>query len=288
MILLLAEDQSQNQWVIQLAASVAVVVGSLALRWVLRRAINRHDRLSADLRRRWLLTVRNLTFLLIATGLVLIWSTELRTAAISVVAFVVALVIATKELILCLSGGFLKMSCRMFVLGDVIEVGSVRGEVIDQTLLTTKLLEHSTGPNGTQFTGRTITVPNVMFLASPVYNETLTESYGLYPFTIPIKADSDWAAHEAALLESLKEACGSYMEQAKAAVHAMSREEGLPAPKVEPRVQLSVPEPGRVNLVARLPYPTDRKTQVVQQAMRAYLERAKVIDQKPDAAEQTG
>lgn len=278
--LLIAQVDSQTRWIFQSGASVLLVMALLSLRWVLRRAINQQHPLSVDLRRRWLLQVRNLTFVLIALGLVVIWSAELKTAALSVVAFVVALVLATKELILCLSGGFLKLSSRMFVLGDVIEVGTVRGEVIDQTLLTTKLLEHSTGPNGTQFTGRTITLPNMVFLTQPVSNETLTPTFGLHPFTIPIKAESDWSVHEAALLESLQAVCEPYLEQARAAVQAMSQQEGLSSPQVEPRVQLSLPEPGRVNLVARLPYPSDRKTQVVQQAMRGYLQRVAAIEAK--------
>ncbi|MFN3167658.1 MAG: mechanosensitive ion channel domain-containing protein [Phycisphaeraceae bacterium] len=268
---LLAQNGLQSHWVAQTLASVGVVVVALALRWVLRRAVNSQHKVSGDLRRRWLLQVRNLTFALIAIGLVLIWATELKTAAISVVAIVVAIVLATKELILCLTGGFLKLSSRMFVLGDHVEINGIRGEVIDQTLLTTKLMENAAGPNGSQYTGRTITLPNAILLAQPVYNETLTKSFGLHVFTVPVKAEAGWEAHETALLKALNEACEPYLEHAKSAVAALAREEGLNTPSVEPRVQIAVPEPGRVDLIARLPYPVEAKNRVIQQVLRSYL-----------------
>lgn len=280
--MLAAQTLTSAHWIAQALASVGVIIVAFAFRWVLRRAVNSQHKASVDLRRRWLLQIRNLTFALIAIGLVLIWATELKTAAISVVAIVAAMVIATKELILCLTGGFLKISSRMFVLGDNIEVGPVRGEVIDQTLLTTKILEHSAGPNGTQFTGRTITLPNAMLLSQPVFNETLTRAFGLHTFTIPVNADEDWEAHESLLIEVLREVCDPYLAQAKASVQAMANEEGLEMPTLEPRVHLGIPDPGRVNLIARLPYPTASKNSVLQQVMRSYLRQAAALTKAQD------
>lgn len=284
MMHLLAQDESTYPWLPQVIASVAVFVAALLLRWALRRGIQSHHNMSPDMKRRWLLQARNLAFLLIAIGLVLIWATELKTFAISIVAIVAALVIATKELLLCLSGGFLKMSSRMFVLGDHIEIGQVRGEVIDQTLLTTKLMESTAGPNGQQFTGRLITVPNALLLSQPVTNESLTKTFGLHVFTVPVKVEEGWEAHESALRSALETACAPYLEQAKRAVHALAREEGLSAPSVEPRVHITIPEPGRVNLIARLPYPVDQKGKVLQAVMRDYLIRVEGLAQQKEAA----
>ena len=284
MMLLLAQDETAYPWLPQLIASVAVLVAAVLLRWALRRGIQSQHKMSHDMKRRWLLQVRNLAFLLIAVGLVLIWATELKTFAISIVAIVAALVIATKELLLCLSGGFLKMSSRMFVLGDHIEIGAVRGEVIDQTLLTTKLMESTAGPNGQQFTGRLITLPNAMLLNQAVTNESLTKTFGLHVFTVPVKVEDGWAAHEAALLGALDTVCAPYLAQAKRAVHDLAREEGLSAPSVEPRVHITIPEPGRVDLIARLPYPVDQKGKVLQAVLREYLHRAEGLAKQKEAA----
>lgn len=285
-MLFLAQDEIAAHWVAQSIASVAIIVGALLLRWVFRRGVQAQHKISPDMRRRWLLQVRNLTFILIAGGLILVWATELKTVAISIVAIVAALVIATKELLLCLSGGFLKLSSRMFVLGDHIEIGEVRGEVIDQTLLTTKIMESTAGPNGQQFTGRLISLPNALLLSQPVANESLTKTFGLHVFTVPVKMEEGWEAHEAALIEALQSVCAPYLEQARQAVEELSQEEGLSAPSVEPRVHVSIPEPGRVNLIARLPYPVATKGRVLQAVLRDYLIRAAELQQTKAPADQ--
>mgnify|MGYP001215256827 CR=1 FL=1 len=61
------------------------------------------------------------------------------------VAIAVALVIATKELILCVSGALIKGGARSFNIGDRIQVKEFRGDVIDQNLLTTTILEVGPG-----------------------------------------------------------------------------------------------------------------------------------------------
>lgn len=274
----LAQQTPDHHWIAQLIASAGLVGVALLLRWALRRGIQVHDKASQELRRRWLLQVRNLTLALVALGLALIWATELKTAALSIVAFVVALVLATKELILCVSGSFLKISSKAFVLGDHIEVGGVRGEVIDQTLLTTKLMETSAAANGQQFTGRIVTLPNALLLSQAVTNESLTKSFGLHVFTVPVQADANWAKHEAALSEAVSSACEPYLDRARQALAALSRQEGLDAPNVEPRVHVSIVEPGRVDLIVRLPYPVESKARVIQQVLRGYLERAAAFE----------
>src|SRR5690606_32112227 len=81
-------------------------------------------------------------------------SAELRTVAISIVAIAVAFVVATKELILCITGSILKMASRSFVIGDRIQVKDFRGDVIDQNLLATTILEVGPGKLTHQRTGR--------------------------------------------------------------------------------------------------------------------------------------
>ncbi|MDZ7811403.1 MAG: hypothetical protein U5L11_16880 [Arhodomonas sp.] len=61
--------------------------------------------------------MRNLAVIIAAIGLVLIWLPALHTFALSITAFAVALVIATKELILA-SGTVLRTLSRPFEIGD--------------------------------------------------------------------------------------------------------------------------------------------------------------------------
>jgi hypothetical protein len=52
---------------------------------------------------------------------------------------------------------------------------------------------------------------------------------------------------------------------------ALERQHSLDAPGVEPRVQIQLPEPERVNLVLRLPIPARRRGRLEQELIRRYL-----------------
>lgn len=260
-----------NLWVSRVLMSVAVVFGALVLRWMLLKGVAQMPIKSQELRRRWILTVRNLTLLLIAVGMVLIWAEELRTLAISLVAVIVAVVLSTKELILCITGSFLKASSGAFSIGDRIEVNHIRGDVIDQTLLSTTLMEVGPGEATHQHTGRVLVIPNALFLTSPVINENYTGEYGVHSFCVPIKRDEDFLLHEHALIEAAAEVCGPYMAKARASMDYLTRTESVDAPSVEPRVTISFPKPEEVNLVVRVAAPVQRKGRIEQQIVRKYL-----------------
>jgi small-conductance mechanosensitive channel len=260
-----------NLWVSRVLMSVAVVFGALVLRWMLLKGVAQMPIKSQELRRRWILTVRNLTLLLIAVGIVLIWAEQLRTLAISLVAVIVAVVLSTKELILCLTGSFLKASSGAFSIGDRIEVNHIRGDVIDQTLLSTTLMEVGPGEATHQHTGRVLVIPNALFLSSPVINENYTGEYGVHSFCVPIKRDEDFLLHEQALIEAAADVCGPYMAKARASMDYLTRTEGLDAPAVEPRITINFPKPDEVNLVVRVAAPVQRKGRIEQQIVRKYL-----------------
>ncbi len=254
-------------------ASVAVIAGVLFLRWLLNRVLRVAYIKSPDLRRRWMVQIRYVCFVLLALAMWGIWAEELRALAISVIAFVVAFVLATKELIICLTGSFYKVSSRSFSIGDRITVSGVRGEVIDQTLLSTTILEIGPGLNIHQATGRSITLPNSMFLSAFVVNESFTEDFTFHVFTVPIAAGEDWQQAEKNLLNAAYEICQPFVEQARKHISNLTVKEGLGTPSVDPRVTISLPDPGRIDLIVRVPVPAQQRGAVEQAIIRAYLTR---------------
>ena len=255
----------------RLAASAAMVVVVVLLRWLLGRVVRLADIRSADLRRRWIVQVRNMCFLILVGGLVAIWASELRTMAISLAAMVVAVVLATKELFQCLTGGFLKVSSRSFGLGDRIEVGAVRGDVIDQTLLTTTILEIGPGNVTHQHTGRAVTLPNSVYLTTSVINESFTHDYVLHVFTVPMSMGDDWESARDKLLAAAGDVCGGYLDEARRHIYKRTTREGIESLSVDPRVTLSLPAPGRVDLIVRVPTPARRKGRVEQAILQRYM-----------------
>lgn len=196
---------------------------------------------------------RNGFLLLMLLGLVMIWGEELRTLALSIVAIAVAFVVATKELILCITGSILKSGSRSFVLGDRIQVKDLRGDVIDQTLLATTILEVGPGKHLHQRTGRRIVIPNALFVSEPVVNESFTTHYDFHVFTVPFKREDNWQLAQAALLESANRHCQPYLELVRRYMSKIGNQRGLMMPTVEPRVTLQVPVAGEIHLTVRLP-----------------------------------
>lgn len=154
------------------AIFIMLVVG---LRTVLiRMARGKHDVLGKE-RRRWVTRIKNGTFVVVFIGLAMIWAPQLQTFALSLTAFVVAFVIATKEMILCFTGSLLRMSTQPYKVGDWVTIDSVMGEVVDIDAFTTRVeeIDHKT----LQYTGKKITIPNAKLFTTQVENKNFIKNY---------------------------------------------------------------------------------------------------------------
>lgn len=242
-----------------LVSTLILVVAVLVARSLSARFIRRHVS-SIELRRKWLVQSRNGLMLLFLLGLVMIWGEELRTLALSVVAIAVAFVVATKELILCITGSILKTGASSFDIGDRIQIKDFRGDVIDHNLLATTLMEVGPGKLTHQRTGRLTVIPNALFVSDAVINETHMHFYTLHVFTVPFKREDNWRAAQLAFLESAKRHCEPYIEEARRYMARMSDRRGLESLSIDPRVTLQVPAAGEVHLVVRMPVKASQRS----------------------------
>lgn len=268
-----------------LSTTVLVFVG-FVVRTLVSRAIRRNDKLPTDVRRRWLVTLRNATMLLLFLGLMVIWAEELRMAAVSLFAIAVATVIATKELIQCLAGSVLKTASRGFSVGDRIEINGLRGDVIDHNALTTTVLEIGPHELTQQHTGRAIVLPNCMFLDKPVVNETYTDEFVLHVFKVPIPLDKFWQESERELLAAASQECRPYLSDARAHFERLGQEQGITTLSVEPRISVLIPAADELELVVRIAVPARKKGRFEQAILRQYVaaaaERRAAEDQSPE------
>ncbi|WP_328189425.1 mechanosensitive ion channel domain-containing protein [Marinobacter sp. OP 3.4] len=235
-----------------LGTTLALVLIVLVVRALLSKVI-RTSIQSTELRRKWLVQTRNGLILVFLLGLVMIWGQELRTLALSIVAIAVAFVVATKELILCFMGSLVKGGARSFDIGDRIQVKDFRGDVIDQNLLATTILEVGPGKLTHQRTGRATVIPNSLFVSEPIINESFTEDYVLHVFTVPFKREDNWQKAQEVLLEVTQAQCQPYLESARKYMRRLGDRRGLEVPMVDPRVSIQVPLAGEIHLVVRYP-----------------------------------
>jgi small-conductance mechanosensitive channel len=265
----LLELLRENEVARDAALSLTWVAFVLAARWAAARVVRRAAWSSERAHLRWTMQVRSGAVLLIFVGLLLIWGTELRTMALSLTALAVALVIATKEMLLCIMGSLLRASTRSYTVGDRIEMGGARGDVIEYGLFATTILE--IGP-GHMWTGRAVTVPNSVLLSERVVNETFATDYVLHIICVPITDEALHAGADDALCAAGKAACAEYIDEARAHVTDHARDHGFEAPPVEPTVSVRIPEAGKVDLLLRLPTPVRDKGIIEQKVLRRWLD----------------
>lgn len=261
----------EQAWFANAVSTALLIVGILLARRLAVRAILRRQSEPPEILRRWVINTRNVAIAVLLFGVVLIWGPELRAFALSLAAFVVAAVIAAKELILNLLGGLYRTGNRTFAVGERIEVSGVRGDIIDKSLLSTTVLEIGPGHTSHRYTGRAVVVPNSVLLTQPIYSETYTEEFGFHLFTVPLSLHEDWSTAEKLLLEAAQQECAAFIDKARGHMETLRRAHGLPSIRVDPQVTLQLPEPGRINLLVRVPVPVRRSGAIEQAILRRYL-----------------
>lgn len=252
-----------------LIVSVILIVTVLILRYVVIRGI-RKVQWRIDQKRRILVNIRNASLVIIGLGLFLVWSTELKTFAVSIVAIAAAVVIATKELLMCFFGGVLRLSNQMFDIGDRIEVKGIRGDVTDHSFMTTTLFEIGPGKDFHQFTGRVVTIPNSIFLTESLVNETKSGRFVLHVFKVTRNRAEDVKEVYERLLTAANTICSPYISEALQQFERMGRREGLSVPDLEPRVSLAFSSQDAVDYLVRVPVATNLKGRIEQDILKHF------------------
>ncbi|RDL44562.1 mechanosensitive ion channel family protein [Marinomonas piezotolerans] len=169
--------------------TVIWVLVVILVRRYTKHALRANAKLDMDRKRRRLNAVDNIFNFVMVLGLILIWATEIQDLAISIAAFMVALVIATKEFISCIVGAFYKASTRPYQVGEWVRIGNFEGEVTDSDWLSTTLFEVDFKGGSYAYTGRTTVVPNSQLLTHSVQNLNYMRRYVEHSFSISRQTD---------------------------------------------------------------------------------------------------
>ncbi len=238
----------------------------LLVLWIIRKiavgVICARTELPPHDQRRLLASSRNVFLFLVLVGLVLIWAPQLRTFALSLTAVAVAIVVATKELILCLSGSVLRATSRAFSVGDWIEIGDIRGEVIDLTLLATTVQEFGSGSHAYMPVGRVVVFPNSMLLTTPLRNHTALREHTYHSFAVTLEPSPEVVHAQKKALEIVHSRFAPFREKALQANTAVERRTRTDLPDPEPLVRLRTSDLGKLRLEVTLFCPSQAADQL--------------------------
>jgi small-conductance mechanosensitive channel len=252
----------------ELIWTIVIIVAALAANVGISAVLLRRARISRETKLRTSVFWRNFSLLVALMALLFVWRTELRAAALSLAALSVALVLAGKELLTSVLGYIHRTTTGTFRFGDVIEIAGVKGEVIDQTLLSTTLLEMS---EEHQFTGRVVQFPNSFYVVHPLKNHSRIGEYQLGILTVPLAAGEDVEAAKLRLESVAREVCRDFVAPTEAALRELEGEQFVVMPSAEPRVTVRLPDAGKIVLALRYPCPGNRRTRTEQEILLAYL-----------------
>jgi small-conductance mechanosensitive channel len=209
-----------------------------AVRIVLTRLVRRKTEILSSDQRRWTRMVKNLIWIFVVMALIMIWAPQLRTAALSLTAFAMAVVVATKEVILCFTGAFMRVSTAPFRMGDWITIDNITGEVLDINPFSVRIQELEVDYNTFAFTGRIIQVPNSRYFVSPIINLSHMKHYRVHIFNMGFQEDRIAGAELASKMReiALKHTI-PYKDEALQARTRISRNSTIPLP--DPAAQVT-------------------------------------------------
>jgi small-conductance mechanosensitive channel len=181
-----------------------------------------------------------------------------------------------QEVVGAVAGWFNILSGRIFRVGDRIQMGGVRGDVIDITPLRTKVMEIGSGTDtdswvqGRQFTGRVVAISNKSTFTEPVYNYSASFDFLWEELTVPVAFAADWERATEILEEEAVRVSASV--GAATAITRMRRRYPVPATELEPRV-FATPTDDYLRLSARFVVPVRTARTVKDDLTRRVVER---------------
>ncbi|KJY83877.1 mechanosensitive ion channel protein MscS [Vibrio galatheae] len=236
----------------------------VALIYLIRRAILSTIRgdvaFVSEKQRNWMSRTKNGTFIFTLLLLFVLWQAEINEFALSVTAIAVAIVVASKEIILCFTGSIQRASSRSFRIGDWIEVGKICGEVIEHNMMATVIQEIDLHHGQYHYTGKTATLPNSMFFTFPVKNLNFMKRYVYHDFNIVVPEFVNLYPLIPLMLEKIDVHTHYFHEVATRYNTVIEKHAGVDLPGAEPHIHITSGATGEQNVHFMLFCPTDKAT----------------------------
>ncbi|MCB1926984.1 MAG: mechanosensitive ion channel family protein [Rhodocyclaceae bacterium] len=268
------------QMLMRLALTMIVIVAVTIARRIAVHRLTPGETVLTPQKRRQIFYVRTGFNTVLALGVLLIWLGLLQNLLLSLTAVTVALVVATKELLMCISGFALRTGANSFSVGDWIRVDGIRGEVTDFNLLSTSMLELGASNGALNYTGHRIVLPNSIFLTRPVRNERVLRHFVLHSFDIVV----DPVAEAAPVLDWLDRYCqarfASFEGEARRLSASIDRKLGVDLPGPEPVVSLHTTDSAKLAFRVTLFCPHVRAEDLQRDITCALLERLSALANK--------
>lgn len=255
----------------KVVVSIFVVIFLQFLSHRIVNFIRKDNDILNETHRLWISRTKNFTVMIMTLLLISLWWVELEKFAFSIAAVAVAIVIASKELILCLSGSILRATSNAFNIGDWIRAGDDYGEVIEHNVLSTVVQEIDFPNNNYNYTGKTVTIPNSKFLTETVKNMNFMRRYVYHTFTITTDNRINVFAIRAHIFEKMNEYTQEFLEVGRRYNNVIEKRLGVDLPGEEPYIRITTTHLGHLDFTIILFCPTEQAVSLEQRISADFM-----------------
>src|SRR3990170_630016 len=221
---------------------VAVIVGFLVIQTLVRllsrtveeRVRERGTRYQV---RRLITLTGYISFVVFIT---LVFSDQLSSLTVALGVAGAGIAFALQEVIASIAGWFAISFAGFYKIGDRVQLGGIKGDVIDIAILRTTLMEIGEWVKGDQYSGRIVRIANSFVFKEPVFNYS-----GDFPFlwdeiVLPIKYGSDHNSARQILQRVIAAETSEYTQKASKVWAHMTKKYLVEETSVEPTINLAL------------------------------------------------
>ncbi|MBU1122058.1 MAG: mechanosensitive ion channel family protein [Candidatus Omnitrophica bacterium] len=223
--------------------TVAVIIIGYFILFILVNIINRRMK---DVKGRHVVR-KNAAYFINAAILIvifLVWLQNLSSITIFLSVIGAGIALALQEALLCMAGWFLIIVRRPFEVGDRIELGGVKGDVIDLRLFQTSLLELGNWVDADQSTGRIVNIPNSAMFKKENYNYSRGFEFIWNEIRILVTFESDWNKAKEIMLHKGQEEVKGLDQVVKKRIVAMTKQYMIYYEHLTPIVYVNIKDSG--------------------------------------------
>jgi len=191
----------------QIVESAVIIAVILLIRWITLRIVNKRVDDPAA-RYAWR---KNVGYAVTFMGFLLVgrvWFEGMGSLATFLGLLTAGLAIALKDPVVDMAAWIFIMWRKPFDVGDRVEVGQIKGDVIDIRLFKFSILEIGNWVHADQSTGRVIHIPNHLIFRDSIANYTSDFDFIWHEIEVVVTFESNWKKSK----ELLEKICNNHLE----------------------------------------------------------------------------
>lgn len=145
---------------------------------------------------------------------------------------------ALQEVIASAAGWFAITFGQFYSPGDRVQLGGIKGDVIDVGMLRTTLMECGQWVNSDNYNGRIVRIANSFVFKEPVFNYSADFPFLWDEITLPVRYGSDWEFARQVFARVVHEICADYAIQSRKSWNEAVMKYQLEDAQIEPMITL--------------------------------------------------